>query len=1624
MISPEEQEFLRAALRKRLLSRTDLEEAVQYKRKNQSRDSLLKILVRLRLLDVKDARKLQQELAIQPRRRRTSQRKLQQTTTIGPYRVEKFLGAGAMGAVYIAIHDELKRRVALKVLLAEQPSERAISRFKREARLTARLSHPNIVRVHDAGESDGKHYIAMDLIEGQSLDEALTLGEVDLEQAAYIIQKVAEALFYAHEQGVIHRDIKPSNILLETSGQPKVTDFGLAVLEDRDSVRLTKTGAAVGTPAYMAPEQVLGDADRVGPHTDVYGLGAAFYEILTGRPPFRGSTFLELANNICQKEPNPIRDYNLEVPEELEIICLKALEKDLDMRYRTADELAADLGHYLNKKPIQATRPNLFQKAKKWMRRHRGLSFGIGLAVLVTILAALFYLSLPGHLKLDTVPSNATVILGGNRYRTPVDDTQFPPGTYELKFDHPGYKESIPGIPTLTVSRNAVTQYTFNLFSTKGTLVVRSDPPGATVELLEKNSQKIKDRGTTTFVKEVPAGTYTLKLSLTGHESQTLENIQVFEGNQVTKVPLVILPADEGRLTLKSDPSDISVELLSEGLPRRTLLGPFSQERIGSGQYNVNVSKSGYLSRQLKLSVQRGETAKTRVCLQSLLSASNQLPGPILGSPVVADMDGDGLEDIVVLTRPEQSSTSELLVIRRGCSGDLLWTHKTKGTRVLGVADVDNDRFLDVLIGGPNEIECRQGVSGYRLWRKRLSNDYPSGEFACFDATGTAGEGQVYTFDRRQFIAIDIKDGQSRVLKSVPGQPQLPPKMLALTPGGERDWVLGVYNPLSREHLVLSISVDGQENFRWVAPGKVIDLRIATVQSTLRRGLVVHCDRGPLFVLSSNGQELFPIGDPSSRFEMIDVGRISGAGTDDIVTSQGGRIQVLSGRQGQELWSHDGQRALAFSSKQRGNIGQVWIDGRLYDGKRGKYLGGAAAEPWISRRISPLQLVDMDKDGAKEVLTIGRNNRSLVRLLTNKGDLVFRAATRGVKAMAVDEQSQSLAILEDGRSLCRLSANGRRVWQIQSRDDVHNITWLGDIDKDSSIDLAIAGKNRLYALSGQNGRVLWTRNLSVASLKGLKRDFDNDGIPDLITSQPAILLSGKTGVEIRALGAIGGGAQDHSQAVPRPLVLPGQQAILCAEASPPHLACYDLESGTLAWNAPGHVRSVSLLGQGAETTSCVLQGPRRLALINIKTGEERWNVEHPHTILGHCTHLSSSPPMVFFVDNQGLLRALSAVTGKTEWSRVLPQQSGSNRRASQPIIWPDERSPIVMTLAPNGLLMGYRVQSGLSCWTRTVEGQRKAQLKVHSWPNVKKSVVLVEESDGSLLAIAPQINTKDRRESPRERLHSLSELIKLADSKELATLEPMLRSLCTSNSQWLAPKIELAQLYLKMKKAESARSTADEVLQEIRNRNPNVVNISTLFILVEALILLDRFDEAAVQLEELRRRNRTAASQLAVHAGNLILDRSELRAAYTFFKQAVEADPRSSAARRGRALSSLGLKPIREHIESIDLDLKLARIDFNNDLQVRAVAAMVEIWKGRVGQARSILNVPSSALNKSKLSDAFQALQRATKSLELQNRSLAQREFISAMQAFGLKHGWGPLWREALKGRRVTNEQE
>jgi serine/threonine-protein kinase len=286
------------------------------------------------------------------------------------YEVEAVLGLGGMGLVYRARHRRLNRLVALKMLIAGAyagPHERA--RFQREAEAVASLRHPNIVQVYDVGDHQGWPYFTMEFLEGGSLAQALAGTPQPARQAAALLATLAEAVQVAHQAGIVHRDLKPANILLTAAGSAKIADFGLARHFDGESA-LTLSGARVGTPSYMAPEQAIGKAGTIGPAADIYSLGALLYEMLTGRPPFRGETASETERQVIAEEPVPPVRLNPKVPRDLETICLKCLHKDPQRRYATAAALADDLKRFQRDEPIAARPVGLPERTAKWVRRH------------------------------------------------------------------------------------------------------------------------------------------------------------------------------------------------------------------------------------------------------------------------------------------------------------------------------------------------------------------------------------------------------------------------------------------------------------------------------------------------------------------------------------------------------------------------------------------------------------------------------------------------------------------------------------------------------------------------------------------------------------------------------------------------------------------------------------------------------------------------------------------------------------------------------------------------------------------------------------------------------------------------------------------------------------------------------------------------------------------------------------------------------------------------------------------------------------------------------------------------------------------------------------------------------
>jgi tetratricopeptide (TPR) repeat protein len=305
------------------------------------------------------------------------------------YEILGELGRGGMGVVYKARQRALNRVVALKMILAGDfagAADRA--RFQAEAEVVARLAHPNIVQIYEVGEADGQPFFSLEFCPGGSLDHKLAGNPLPSREAAQLVETLAGAVHAAHRQHVIHRDLKPANVLLTADRIPKITDFGLAKLgagAPHAGAGRTATGAVLGTPSYMAPEQAGGRGKDAGPAADVYALGAILYELLTGRPPFKGPTPLDTLMQVMAEDPVPPRRLQALVPRDLETICLKCLEKDPGKRYLIAGELADDLGRFLRREPIRARPAGGLYRLGKFAQRHKALVAAVGAVLLALV---------------------------------------------------------------------------------------------------------------------------------------------------------------------------------------------------------------------------------------------------------------------------------------------------------------------------------------------------------------------------------------------------------------------------------------------------------------------------------------------------------------------------------------------------------------------------------------------------------------------------------------------------------------------------------------------------------------------------------------------------------------------------------------------------------------------------------------------------------------------------------------------------------------------------------------------------------------------------------------------------------------------------------------------------------------------------------------------------------------------------------------------------------------------------------------------------------------------------------------------------------------------------------------
>ncbi len=364
----------------------------------------------------------------------------------GRYQIIEELGRGSMGVVYKAYDPEIDRSLALKILRPDRVTSKAfVDRFLKEARAIGRLSHPNIVTVYDVGQDHGTVYIAMELLEGLALSDLMKKERMPVARVADIGAQVAGALEYAHRKGIVHRDIKPSNIIVNPSGHVKLTDFGIAHIEDPNMPHQTQAGEILGTPAYMSPEQVLGRP--VQGSADIFSLGIVLYEMLTGTRPFKGENLSAIFNAITQYNPSPPNKLNSQVPRQLSSAVMKCLSKEPERRFQSAGELASLLEGFKSADAVHG------QTAKG----PEGQGAGRRIFLWIAGMALVLFLSLGGYglyqhfwpgqempaataiLDVTSVPDGSRIFVDGDFKGLTPAVLRLVSGAHNVKISHEGY---------------------------------------------------------------------------------------------------------------------------------------------------------------------------------------------------------------------------------------------------------------------------------------------------------------------------------------------------------------------------------------------------------------------------------------------------------------------------------------------------------------------------------------------------------------------------------------------------------------------------------------------------------------------------------------------------------------------------------------------------------------------------------------------------------------------------------------------------------------------------------------------------------------------------------------------------------------------------------------------------------------------------------------------------------------------------------------------------------------------------------------------------------------------------------------------------------------------------------
>lgn len=1196
----------------------------------------------------------------------------------GEYELIREIARGGMGVVYEARQTSLKRTVAVKMILGGVlASEEDVQRFRTEAQAAAGLQHPGIVSVHEVGVCQSQHYFSMDLVSGSNLAELLKDGSLHHDQAVEYMQKVARAVHYAHTRGTLHRDLKPSNVLIDEAGEPRITDFGLAKLVHDDS-DLTATGARLGTPSYMPPEQAAGESESVGPAGDIYSLGCILYELLTGRPPFRGSSVMQTLNMVVNQAPVSPRALNAEIPRDLANICLKCIQKIPADRYDSAEDLAEDLTRFINGLPVSARPIGPIEKSRRWCWKQRK-----SLATTAVMIAVLY-----------------TGLIAWQKYSTYKEDLK------------PKLSFSTSGEPLVTVIRNDLDRKLIPDFTTPTATPVSLE--AGDMRLLASRPHHLSEEFRLLASKRRPA---TVQVET--------EDRSIFPPLATSTKPYIVTLADH---------ADILV-IDKESIER---IDGASSKSI----WKVNPTTDAILTEANVDWVKWvGYTPRDQIDRHSLLKAAPDLDGDGTGDLIWLSGGSRGTRNQPPVGLTAQSGVDGRILWVHRLSIPVSTKSESFYLRIVGQPSVDlinDDAVPDLIVtstGEVRQVEAISGKDGRTMWSHPIAPSQYQGPFhwtpdghdldteaKCLSATcfNIDGQPKVIVSSGRQILCLDATDGAELGVLYSKDWP-IDQMTAADLNGDDSEDILIRHRSESDQTTFTAIDV-AASTVLWQyeageSPANPVDLAINNVDKDGPAEVIISSTewtgrralgngRAVCRMLNGSTGEVVwsvhptSIGPRDSGISLGVVSDLNRDGINDVVavhtkTLSGANmlyrgetllgvhgvmivVRSLSGRDGKTLWTHSELDKHGTSDTHLDSI-REWTDGTdgrprivlsmITDNHSGQNRSSTLVLSASGQRSNSVQfirdaeearLVDFDGDGHLDVYWTDppaserRNGPTTLHTIAGGSPTKWRRLGFWYPCSDLNgDGTIDLINASPHNSMGGLTAisgrNGRILWHDSSQHGIAHSLQLpyGDIDDDSGADIIVYTTSRkdlvLRAVSGSTGETIWSHEESLrpSGPFGTKLDIDRvatldvdlDGSTDIV-----LLTHGRDSPEVIVIDADSGTIKWHTSprsdkenrgriwiANRKHFLTNEEPALLVVrqEKKEITLEALDGQTGNKLWKRAPTVHELSLIAIGTTPTQTVHDRPYH---------ETEWRGEPVSIALG-----SDAQPLNCFAQKQKLV---------------------------------------------------------------------------------------------------------------------------------------------------------------------------------------------------------------------------------------------------------------------------------------------------------------------------------------------------------------------------------------------------